>query len=124
MMDYVEKSFASAADASKLLITLSTALIAFCATLLNVTAAKAGPLAPASYNQKVLLAAALALLVGCTACGVWTQLAITDVLSHSSDRSPATVWSRKITFPFMVQIVTFVVGVSFLAAYGVIRILV
>jgi len=121
-LNYIEQSFKSAADVSKLLITLSTALIAFCATLVNVTADKAGPLTPASHNQKLLLAMSCALLLAATGVGVWTQLAIADVLANTTpEKKPASILMGKIIFPFRLQIMSFILGVLFLTLYAIFR---
>lgn len=120
-MNFLEKSFASAGDASKLLITLSTALVAFCAALVNVKVTEVTLFTPATTCQKLLLAASWLLFLFSTAAGVWAQLAITHVLSEGTEARPPSVWSSKITVPFKSQILTFLVGVILLTAYGINR---
>jgi hypothetical protein len=120
-MDFVEKSFASAGETSKLLITLSTALVAFCATVVNVKAAEPTLFSPATTCQKLLLATSWLLLLMSIAVGLWAQLAITDVLSKGSEIKPTSAWDRKITVPFQMQISTFLVGILVLTAYGFLR---
>lgn len=120
-MDNVEKGFAQASDTSKLLLTLSTALIAFCAAIVNVKAADITLFAPITLGGKVLLSISWLLLLSAVGMGIWTQLAITDVLSSATDEQPANPWSRKITFPFQAQIITFGLGVVLLVSYGIIR---
>ena len=121
VMDFIEKSFASASEASKLLITLSTGVIAFCATFVNVKESDKTLLTPASVRDKWFLGGSLVILLAATAIGLWTQLAITDVLSKGSDNAPTSAWSRKITFPFQLQIVIFLLGILLLTAYVVNR---
>ena len=120
-MDYKEKSFASAGETSKLLITLSTALVAFCAAVVNVKVTEPTLFSPASTCQKLVLAIAWGFLLVSTAAGVWAQLAITHVLSEGNDAEPPSVWSRRITFPFQTQVVTFLIGIALLTTYGIVR---
>jgi hypothetical protein len=53
-VDLLEKSFASASEASKLLITLATGVIAFCVAVINVKAADTTILTPVSSFQSGL----------------------------------------------------------------------
>jgi len=117
-MDYIEKGFAQAGETSKLLITLSTALVAFCAALVNVKIGDITLFSPSTLCDKWLLTLSWLALLGTTGAGVWTQLAITGVLSRTS-ATPATPWNRKITYPFKIQIAAFLVGVALLVFYGI-----
>ena len=117
-MDSREKSFAAASEASKLLITLATGVIVFCVTLVNFKQGDATSLAPGTGCQKLLLACSWAALLLCTGSGIWVQLSITHVLSEDSDKAPVGVWNMKIRFPFMLQIISFVFGMTLLVAYG------
>jgi hypothetical protein len=118
-MDYVEKSFASASETSKLLITLSTAVIAFCTAVVNVKESDKTLLTPATARDKWFLGGALIVLLASTAIGLWTQLAITHVLSDGSQSKPVSAWSRRITVPFQIQITVFLLGILFLTIYVV-----
>ncbi len=118
-MDFLEKSFTSAAEASKLLITLSTGVIAFCVTVTNVKETDKTLLAPSTGYQRFVLISSWVLLLIATGIGVWTQLAITHVLSEASQSQPPSAWNQKITVPFQLQIVTFLLGVVALTLYGV-----
>jgi hypothetical protein len=120
-MDYVEKSFASASETSKLLLTLSTAVIAFCAAFVNVKKGDETLLTPANGWDKWFLGGSLIMLLGSTAVGLWTQLAITDVLSGGSDSNPVSVWSRKIGVPFQIHIFVFSLGILLLTGYVISR---
>jgi hypothetical protein len=120
-MDFLEKSFAQASETSKLLITLSTAVIAFCATVVNVKATETTIFTPTTLGEKWVLAICWAGLLGCTGIGVWTQLAITDVLASATSAAPANPWNRKITVPFRIQVATFVLGITLLVVYGLLR---
>jgi hypothetical protein len=117
-MDATEKSFESATETSKLLITLSTGVIAFCVTLLNAELGKLTTLVPTTCGQKVLLAGSWLVLLFCTGSGIWVQLSIVHVLSQATVAEPANVWSLKIRFPYILQIGAFVVGMTLLVAYG------
>lgn len=120
-MDYVEKSFASAAEASKLLITLSTALVAFCAAVVNAKSTEATLFTPVAPTHKWTLALSWLCLLAAVGAGIWTQLAITDQLANSKADAPGSVWSRKITFPFTAQLITFMFGVIGLTLYAIVR---
>jgi hypothetical protein len=117
-MDAREKSFESATETSKLLITLSTGVIAFCVTLLNAEIGKLTTLVPTTCGQKVLLAGSWLVLLFCTGSGVWVQLSLVHVLSEDTEDSPADVWNPKIRVPYMMQIGAFVLGMTLLVAYG------
>ncbi len=98
-MDLVEKSFASASEASKLLITLSTGVIAFCVAVINVKDADKTLLTPISSFHKWSLAICWLFLVASIGGGVWTQLAITHVLSEGTADAPAIRGVRKLESP-------------------------
>ena len=116
-MDYIEKSFASSSEASKLLITLATAVIAFCAATVNLKPSDATLMTPTTVNHKAMLSGSWVLLLLSVAFGVWTQLAITDVLSKGTSETPANPWNSKITTPFKCQILSFATGLVALVIY-------
>jgi hypothetical protein len=129
-------SFQAAAETSKLLVTLATAVIAFCVTFINVEPGKTTLLTPATTGQKVLLVCSWLVLLVCAGAGIWVQLALTHVLSaagpgksESTTKSKAsqnsespvvsiTIWNRAIQFPYIVQVVAFVLGMTLLVTYG------
>jgi|ERR1700731_991111 len=117
-MDTVEKSFSAASETSKLLITLSTGVIAFCVTLLNSEVSKPTTLVPVTCGQEIMLAASWFVLLLCTGFGIWVQLSITHVLSETVPTDSPNVWAMKIRFPYMLQIVSFVLGMALLVTYG------
>lgn len=119
-MDAREKSFQSSAETSKLLITLGTGLLAAGLAFLNIEIGKATGLSPVSRGQKFAVASALVMLLTSIALGIWTQLAITQVLSEDASVA-ADVWSRRITLPFSLQISAFLVGVVAFVGYGIFR---
>jgi hypothetical protein len=120
-VDVVEKSFAAATETSKLLITLSTAVVAFCATVVNVKDAEKTPFTPVTIGQRWLLAASWVALLVSTGIGVWTQLGITQVISEGTTTSPPSVRNRRVTVPFQLQIITFLVGIVAVVGYGISR---
>lgn len=117
-MDYLEKSFASASEASKLLISLATGVIAFCVLVINVKDADKTILTPESPFQKYTLAISWFILVFSIGCGVWTQLGITHKLSKGTNAAPPNPWSPKITVPFSIQIVSFVLAILGLVIFS------
>jgi hypothetical protein len=117
-MDATEKSFESATETSKLLITLSTGVIAFCVTLLNPEIGKQTALAPVTVGQKLMLASSWFALFLCTGFGIWVQLGITHILSQATVTTSPDVWNIKITFPYILQICAFAAGMGLLVAYG------
>ena len=120
-MDFLEKSFAAAGESSKLMVTLATAVIAFCVAVINVKPADQTLLTPQGSLQRWSLALSWLCLVVSIGAGVWTQLAITHVLSEGTSKQPANPWSRKIRVPFLLQIACFVIGILVLVIYSVQR---
>jgi hypothetical protein len=120
-VDAQEKSFDAAAEASKLLISLASGGVAAGIALVNVEVGKSTVLAATSCRHRYAIAAALLALLVSLGCGIWTQLAITQVLAESTKELPANVWDRKITVPFKIQIAVFMVGIAAFVGYGVIR---
>jgi len=117
-MDYTEKAFAQTADASKQLITIGTAIIAFCATFVNVKIGDHYPFEPtAPWHRIVVVVGAVSLFISVGA-GTWTQLALADVLIKQE-----TLDERRLKYPYRIQIVAFAVGVLMLALYWIARIL-
>ena len=120
-MDAREKSFDSARESSKLVIALATGVIAFTVTF----AKELGGLRPADFLESAALLLAWGSLLVSTVVGVWTQLAITDVLgaaANGGDEGP-TIRSRKIMVPFRWQLIYFLLGIGAMAVYGGLRIL-
>jgi len=113
-MDYTEKAFAQASETSKLLITLSTALVAFCAAIVNVKVADVTLFSPSTTCQRILLAISWLALLGAAGTGVWTQLAITGVLNSGSGDPN----DKHIKVPFQIQIIVFLAGIVLLVWYG------
>jgi hypothetical protein len=121
MTDYRQKALDQATETSKLLITLSTAVVAFCAAVVNVKVGETTLLVPTTCWERWLLAFSWIGLLVCTAVGVWTQLAVTDVLGSGTKDSPPSAWSGKVIVPFQIQIVSFGIGMLVLVVYGILR---
>jgi|SRR6266705_138861 hypothetical protein len=116
-MDRQEKSFEVAGETSKLLITLSTGIIAFCVTLINPEKDKLTSLVPITLWQKSLLGISWLILLLCTGAGIWVQLSVIHVLSQAKDSEP-TVWDKKVTVPYCLQLALFMAGMILLVVYG------
>src|SRR5258708_1415065 len=118
-MDTTEKAFQYASESSKLLITLSTGIIAFMITFLD----KVVFMKPGSMCEKVILIVAWVIFLGSAIVGVWTQLALTDILepkTKSSQFKP-TIRSRKVKVPFQIQAITFISGIIMIVIYGCLK---
>lgn len=120
-MDRREKAFDFAAEASKLLITLATAFVAFTVTFSE----QLGGLALDSFVGRWLLMVAWGAFTASVGCGVWTQLALTQELEPRSD-SPAakrdpSIQSPPVKAAFRWQVATFVLATALGASFGVWR---
>jgi len=120
-VDARDKSFDYARDSSKLVLTLSTGVIAFTVTF----AKEIGGLSPTGCTEAILLILSWGSLFVSMVIGIWTQLAITHVLDAAAqnDNREATIWNRKIKVPFQWQLGTFLLGIAAIAFYGAFRIL-
>jgi len=125
-MDFREKAFASVQEVTKLLITLSTGLIAF-----TVAFSKDFMKAQIGTNiDKALWSAASILLVFSVGCGIWTQLGVTTILAPpiDTDGNPEisepeqTIRHKKIKTAFAMQLYSFGLGVLLMAGYQMIRV--
>jgi len=119
MFDAKEKSFEYASDSSKLLITLSTGIIAF-----TVTFAKEFEVKPSSRAQAILLLISWIALLASAVLGVSTLLAITGELEPPNKPSGhvPSIRDRKIKSLLGFQIITFLVGVLLIVGYGGLKI--
>lgn len=127
VVDYLEKSFDMATSTATLLITISTAIIAFVTSMLNVKPGEETSLSPKSPGEMKLLLWALALLAFASASGIWTLLAITDILSEGAN-PPAgtkladyTILASTIKVPYRFQVLTVIAGVLLMALYIMVR---
>lgn len=120
-MDTTEKSFEYASDSSKLLITLSTGVIAFMIAFLD----KDASMKPETSCEKVILIISWIVFLSSAIVGVWTQLAFTDILEPGTKPNPfnPTIRDKKIKTPFRSQIILFALGILMTVVYGIIRIL-
>jgi hypothetical protein len=118
-----EKAFESASDASKLIITLATGIIAFTVTFSKELG---GPTPKGCWQTSFLLASWITLLISAVV-GVWTQLALTEAmdpkLAAGQTSTEPTINSGKIKCPFQIQIVTFLLGIIAVVLYGAFKVL-
>jgi hypothetical protein len=118
-MDLTEKAFQYASEASKLVTTLSTAVITF-----TTAFSKELPsVSPASTSEKILLLLAWLALFTSAASGIWVHLALVSVFEppeKPNSYSP-TIRTRKIMVPFQIGLGTFVLGMFLLLLYGIIK---
>lgn len=119
-MDTTEKAFDFASESSKLLITLSTGVIAFMIAFLD----KDASMKPVTDFEKVVLIISWIIFLVSAIVGVWTQLALTNVLEPKVKPSPfsPTIQNEKIKLPFKIQIISFVLGIAMTVVYGGIKI--
>jgi hypothetical protein len=119
-MDATEKAFDFASESSKLLITLSTGVIAFMIAFLD----KDSSMKPGTTCEKVILIISWLIFLFSAIVGVWTQLALTNVLEPKPKPTTfnPTIQEDKIKFPFKIQIILFVLGVAMTVLYGGVKI--
>lgn len=120
-MDFQEKAFQQATETAKLLLTLATGVVAFAATLIAVKADSATLLTPVSRGDQVLFVSAVVLLALSAATGIWTNLAISHVLSLGTTYEPTGIWDKRITVPFRAQIFSFGAGILLISLYIVLQ---
>lgn len=108
-MDRTQKSFEFANEGTRQLLTLSTAILA-----LTITLAKDIP------GNPNLLAAAWVVFLVSIACGIWTLFALTFELDAGEARldRPPTIGGRGVRTPAFIQIGSFLLGMAFLAFFG------
>jgi hypothetical protein len=117
-MNTKEKSFDVTSEASKLLITVCTAVTAFGVAVVNVKAGDATFMTPSTSWEKLLLLSSWSFLILSIGCGVWTQLGIAHVLSAGTTANPDTIWNPKIRTPLLWQIGTFLIGLVWMITYS------
>lgn len=109
-----KKAFDFASDTTKQLITLSTALIALSITFkgnFNVVG-----------NETLLLLCWISLFVS-VLFGIGSLMALTGTLEKSAgdgkDKVPLSIYGKNVKRPVFLQILFFLLGLLFLAIYGV-----
>ena len=118
-MDATEKSFDFASESSKLLITLSTGIIAFMIAFLD----KDANMKPANGDEKFVLLLTWIIFLVSAIVGIWTQLALTDVLEpkEKTEAYNPTIRDTKIKVPFRLQAISFILGVILTVIYGFVK---
>jgi hypothetical protein len=125
-MDFREKAFALVQETTKLLMTLATGFIAFTVAFSKDFMHSAF----GSFPEKMVWSAGSLLLVLSVACGIWTLLGITTVLSPPDDcngessisEAERTIRHKKIKTAFALQLVSFGIGVILMGAYQALRV--
>ena len=119
-MNNTEKAFDFASESSKLLITLATGVIAFMIAFLD----KDASMKPVTSCEKIVLVISWIIFLASAIIGVWTQLALTNVLEPKN--KPATfsptIQDIKIKVPFRIQVILFAIGAMMTVVYGGIKI--
>ena len=115
------KPHEAVSDVAKLVISLAAATIAFTVTFTK----EAGGVLPRSLAELLMLCLAWALLLISVGFGIWTLLALIEVLEASASASPPspTIRSRRVTFPFRLQLLAFAAGEAAIVVYGFIRLI-
>ena len=113
MDDQTKAAFASAADSSKQIITLSTGLLA-----LEITFAK-NLLNAVGHHGRWLLGSSWVLLLLSVVAGVWTMLALTGSLSTSEAVTSRTIMGTNVRIPASLQVGLFLLGLALTVAFGI-----
>lgn len=113
MDDQTKAAFASAADSSKQIITLSTGLLALEITFAKNLFSAVGP------HGKWLLGLSWLLLLLSVFCGVWTLLALTGSLSSKVDLTSKATMDANVRIPAILQVGFFLFGLALTVAFGI-----
>lgn len=134
-MDATEKAFDNAIDASILLITLATGVIAFSVAFFD----KDALMRPQTgFEKTILLISWIVLLLSAIVGVLWTQMAFVSILKPpdtvsqvvegedvklqvASTEYKPDLRSRKVTFPLKLQSYLFLGGVLAFIVYGCIK---
>jgi hypothetical protein len=107
MDDQVKAAFEAARESTKQLITLSTGVLTLEITFVQKMG-KTCWLLPLSWGCLLLS----------VACGVWTLLALTGTLAPMDNSTPVSIRGLNVTIPSIIQIILFILGLSFTVAFG------
>ena len=113
MDDHVKAAFSSAADTSKQLITLATALIGA-----EVTFAK-DILKNYDFTTKVLIGSSWVLLLVSVVFGVWTLMALTGSLGKEEPPKAAEIFGKNICLPAICQIILFLAALLITVVFAI-----
>lgn len=112
----IQKAFEFASDSTKQLITLSTGIIALMISF------KKDILTGISSGPRFLLMAAWFVYLLSVICGIWTLLALTGslepVVKNSQEVPPPTIRGKNVTFPAMIQVLTFLLATAMTVVFG------
>lgn len=115
------KPYDAVSDVTKLVISLAAATIAFTVTFTK----EAGGVLPRSIGELIMLCLAWASLLLSVGFGIWTLLALVEILEPvASEHGPApTIRSRRIRVPFQFQLLAFAAGEFAMVFYGFLRLI-
>jgi hypothetical protein len=116
-MDTTEKAFQYASESSKLITTVSTAVITF-----TIAFSKdLGAIAPSSPIQKVFLLVSWLALFTSAISGIWVHLALVTVLEprNKPDIYSPTIREPTTLVPFQIGLGSFALGIFTLVTYGI-----
>ena len=109
-----EKSFEYANEAIKLIMSLSTGVLAFTITFLkDIIGAK-------EINAKSILIFGWFILLGSILFCIWTQFSITgtlDKIASTNDKTQFNINNTNIRLPAILSIVSFILGLVFLIIF-------
>lgn len=110
--NFREKSFDFAADVSKQLITLSTAII-------TVTITFSKDVLGGAVEYRYWLLAAWIAFIFTILCGIWTLMALTGTLEPiENSENGASINGKNIRFPAILQILFFIAALALTITYG------
>lgn len=112
MSPQVAKSFDFAADATKQVITLSTAILTVTATFADKIFTES------KLVSQIFCGITWILLIVSIVSGIWTLLQLTTGLAQPPPGAPPSILRSRITNAAMVQHVSFILALSVLAGYG------
>jgi hypothetical protein len=121
-MNAFEKAWDTAIESSKLLITLSTGIIAFSVAFFD----KDTMMRPESLLEKLILLFSWLLLLASAGFGLlWTQMGMISTLNPSNkvdDNYKPDLRHPRITTPYNWQICLFVAGIFLIITFGGIKV--
>lgn len=114
MEENQKKAFDFAADLTKQLITLSTAIIT-----LSVTFSK-DIIGGIDHSNSCLLIWSWSIFIFSIACGIWSYMALTGNLESKQNNSNPifTIYAKGIRIPSIFQIITFAIALILICIYG------
>lgn len=114
MDERTKQAFVFVSDTTKQLMTLATGILT-----LTVSAVKFVTVTVVN-SAKAPLIFAWGLYLLSIIFGMWTMLALTGTLQpKATDDSPPSIWGQNVTFPALMQIVSFVIATFLIILFGI-----